>query len=64
MKQVLFQNHRGVYRDDNLQNMFKKVNETIGSSRKLQNNLLRAPLATIYKAFIRPNLDYGEILND
>ena len=64
VKQVLFQNHRGVYRDDNLQNMFKKVNKTIGSSRKLQNNLLRAPLATIYKAFIRPNLDYGEILND
>ena len=24
VKQVLFQNHRGVYRDDNLQNMFKK----------------------------------------
>ena len=29
--------------------------------RKLQNNLLRAPLVTIYKAFIRPHLDYGDI---
>ena len=32
--------------------------------RKLQNNLPRAPLITIYKSFVRPHLDYGDILYD
>ena len=44
--------------------MFKKVNRTISSLRKLQNNLPRAPLVTIYKFFVRPHLDYGDILYD
>ena len=44
--------------------MFKKVNKTISLLRKLQNNLHRAPLVTIYKSFIRPHLDYGDILHD
>ena len=30
--------------------MFKKVNKTISLLRKLQNNLHRAPLVTIYMA--------------
>ena len=30
---------------------------------KLQNNLPRAPLVTIYKSFIRPHLDYGDDLH-
>ena len=32
-------------------------------SRKLQNNLPRALLMTIYKFFIRPHLDYEDILH-
>ena len=44
--------------------MFKKVNKTISLLRKLQNNLPRAPLVTIYKSFIRSHLDYGDILCD
>ena len=36
---------------------------TIGL-RKLQNLLPRAALITTYKAFIRPHLDYGDILYD
>ena len=31
---------------------------------KLQNNLHRAPLVTVYKSFVRPHLDYGDILYD
>ena len=31
---------------------------------KLQNNLPRAPLVTVYKSFVRPHLDYGDILYD
>ena len=50
---------------EHLQNMFKKINKTITSLLgKLQNNLPRAPLITIYKLFVRPHLDYGGILYD
>ena len=42
----------------------KKVNKTIGLLRKLQNNLLWAPLLAVYKLFIKPHLDYDDILYD
>ena len=32
--------------------------------RKLQGVLPRITLVTIYKAFVRPHLDYGDILYD
>ena len=70
VKQVQFQKHLGVYLDSRLdfreylQNMFNKTNKTISLLRKLQNNLPRAPLITIYKSFIRPHLDYGDMLYD
>ena len=60
----------GVYLDGKLdfvkrlQNMFKKINKAINLLRKLQNNLPRGPLVTIYKSFLRPHLDYGDILHD
>ena len=41
-----------------------KVNKTIGLPCKLQNILLRESLITIYKSFIRPYLDYGDIIYD
>ena len=41
-----------------------KINKTIGLLRKLQNLLPRTALITIYKAFIRPHPDYGNILYD
>ena len=49
---------------EHFQNILKKVNKTISLLRKLQNNLPRAPLVTTHKSFIRPHLDYGEILYD
>ena len=39
-----------------------KVNETIGLLQKLQNTLSRPVLMTMYKAFVRPYLDYGDII--
>ena len=45
---------------ENLQNMFKKVNKTTILLRKLQKNLPRAPLVTIYELFRRPHLAYGD----
>ena len=44
--------------------MYKKVNKTVSLSRKIQNKLPRVPLITIYKSFIRPHLDYIDILYD
>ena len=41
-----------------------KVNKTIGLIRKLQNVLPRSAWMTIYKAFVRPHLDYGDKIYD
>ena len=41
-----------------------KINKTIRFFHKLQNFLPRAILIAIYKAFLRPHLDYGDILYD
>ena len=41
-----------------------KMNRTIGLLRKFQQVLPRSPLITIYKAFIRPPLDYGDVVFD
>ena len=37
---------------------------TIGLLRKLQNILPRPAIKTIYKAFVRPHLDYGDVIYD
>ena len=50
--------------EKHLLNLFKKVNKTMGLLGKLQNLLPRTTLITIYKAFVRPHLDYGDILYD
>ena len=42
----------------------KNVNETIELLRKLQNTLSRTSLTTIFKLFIRPHLDYEDIIYD
>ena len=45
-----------------LKNIYSKVNKTIGLLRKLHNTLPRLPLLTICKSFIRPHLDYGDVI--
>ena len=49
---------------EHLKTIFQKTNKTIGLLRKLQTLLPRAPLITIYKSFIRPHLDYGDMIYD
>ena len=49
---------------EHLDNTISKVDKTTGLLRKLQVVLLRLSLVTIYKAFIRPHLDYGDIIYD
>ena len=50
--------------DDHIKMVFRKISKTISLLCKLHNFLPRAALITIYKVFIRPNLDYGDIFYD
>ena len=50
--------------ENHLETVLCKINKTIGIIRKLHNLLLRSALITLYKAFVRPHLDYGDILYD
>ena len=43
--------------------MFKAMKGT-GSIKKLSKTLPRHPLVTIFKSFVRPRLDYGDIIYD
>ena len=62
------QKHLGVILDfkltfeEHLNNVLAKFNKTVGLLRKLRNILPRTTLITIYKAFIRPHLGYGDVL--
>ena len=47
---------------EHIQNGLNKVSKTIGLLRKLQKILPRPPLITIYKSFIRPHVDYGDVI--
>ena len=49
---------------EHLKDKLSKISKTIGLLRKLQKILTRPPLLTIYKSFIRPPLDYGDIIYD
>ena len=70
VSQVNFQTHLAVILDvkltfvEHLKNVFNKANKTIGLLRKLSNLLRRQALVTIYKAFIRPHLDYSDVFYD
>ena len=62
--------HLGMMLDTNLsyehhiKSILNKVNKTIGLLRKSQLTLPRQSLITIYKTFIRPHLDYGDVIYD
>ena len=70
VSQASLQKHLGLTLDDwltfgeHLTNVSNKIRKTIGLLRKLQNILPRAALLTIYKCFITPHLDYGDIIYD
>ena len=44
--------------------MILRANKGIGLITRLRRYLPRNSLLTIYKAFIRPHLDYGDVLYD
>ena len=59
-----YQKHRRKFLDVQLKIITTKVSKTIGLIRKLRNVLPRLALMTIYKAFVRPRLDYGDVIYD
>ena len=58
------QHDKKLYFEEHLSKVEWKVNKTIGIIHKLQTVLPRSALLTIYKSFIRPHLDYGDIICD
>ena len=65
-----YQKHLGIVLDSKLNfnthidQKIKKCNKLIGLMKRLSVNLPRSVLLTIYKSFIRPHLEYGDILYD
>ena len=47
-----------------IEQKIRKCNKIIGLIRRLSACLPRKALLTIYKSFVRPHLDYGDILYD
>ena len=68
--QSIYQKHLSIILDpkltfeNHINMMTTKMNKTIGFLRKLQNLLPRTAFIKIYKAFVRPHLDNGDILYD
>ena len=64
------QKHLGILLDSKLafeehyKTILNMTNRTKELLRKFQSLLPRAALVTIYKAFFRPHLDYGDVLYD
>ena len=70
IKKSSSQKHLGMFLDTNLdfdehiKGVFDKTSKSIGLIRKLRNFLPRPSLPQIYKSFVRPHLDYGDIIYD
>ena len=66
--QVALQKHLGLFLDcklnfeGRLKTIVNKINKAIGLLRKFQNFLPRKSLLTIYKSFIGPHFEYGDII--
>ena len=50
--------------DNHVEEMILRVNKDIGLITRLRRYLPRNSLLIIYKAFIRPHLDYGDVVYD
>ena len=68
--QVQLQKHLGLFLDpklsfdEHIQFILIKARKIIRLIRKLQPIIPRAALLTIYKSFLRPHLDYGDVIYD
>ena len=64
------QKHLGIHLDEKLnfvnhiKEKISKANKDVGVIEKLNNTLSRKVLLTLCKFFVRPHLDYGDIIYD
>ena len=65
-----FQKHLGLFLDEklnfghHLNEKISKANKIIGLIKRLHYHLPRKSLLNIYKSFVRPHLDYGDVTYD
>ena len=65
-----FQKHLGLFLDSKLNfsghinEKIKKPTKGINVIRKMNLSLPQSSLLTIYKSFVRPHLDYGDVIYD
>ena len=65
-----FQKHLGLFLDNklnfghHLNEKISKANKIIGLIKRLHYHLPRKSLLNIYKSFVRPHLDYGDVIYD
>ena len=70
VKRCSIQKHLVIHLDEKLsfshpvKEKMTKANKGIGVIKKLSNTLSRDALFTIAKSFLRPHLDYGDIIYD
>ena len=70
VERASYQKHLGIILDEKLNfkqhidNAILKINKGISVIKKLRYSLPRKSLVTIYKAFLRPLIDYGDIIYD
>ena len=70
IKKSSYQKHLGMFLDipldfdEHIKGVFEKTGKSIGLVCKLRNFLPRPSLLQIYKSFVRPHLDYGDIIYD
>ena len=50
--------------DCHIEEMILRANKGIGLITRLRRYLPRNSLLTVYKAFIRPHMDYGDVVYD
>ena len=70
VEEASHQKHIGIHLDEKLnfkihiEAILIKANREISIIKKLRHTLPRKSLLTIYKAFLRPNIDYGDNIYD
>ena len=70
MEKASYQKHLGLFLDEKLtfkhhiDNALCKVNKGIAIIKKLSHALTRKSLFIFYKVFLRPLIDYGDIIYD
>ena len=57
-----FNEKANIFNNTHMKEKLSKVYKGIGLLRNLSNKLPRQAFVTIYKAFIRPHFDYGDIV--